>query len=749
MKKCILFMAALAAGTVFGTVTMTAGTATSRAATPRSLSGITYAVGNTYYAVADDNGSEGGLYKYTLTLSADGKSIVSGATSVTESDVVKLPDSYDLEAVAFDPASGNVWAADETRETIKEYDPNTGAVVSELEVPAIIRNYNVGNYGMESLTISGDGLTMWTANEEALTCDGSRASPTNATTVRLVKFVRETVRGKFKLVAMYPYTTEKLFHDTCDSARHGVSDLVALPDGSLLVLERDYSCWGVLPDDFAYSIFLVTPAAMANATEIKDVPSLKTATWTAVKKTKVVEDIDLKYVNYEGLCLGPRLVNGNVSLLLVSDSGDGYTSSKILPLVLSGLDIRTLDFTAPDSGDVPSVVGTNYRYLSGAEVSVTLSGEGLAPTAYTNNGARVASASWSTTSGKSGTGATATFTVTGDDTLSWTVASSVAQTPIVGSDTFEEYAIWTDSTAIAGWTDGGMVNEGTPTPPSVGYPMQRATHAKVLAVDGSISRDYASSAETRQQIDAMVKVVLPEEDAALPVAGYQCGVVMSASGKALVVYAAPDGSVTNAVASERTFKSGDWVRVTLAFDYTSEPTFSLRLDGAPCGTFPCVGGKRRVSGFDVRGNTALDDVIFTDGVPDFEIAADPSSTVPAGVKVPSAWFDRYGLAWNDTESDADGDKLINWKEYLAGTAPDDGESVFEMTGFKVEGNDVEVTFSGELPRPDLLRLKWCAALGGGETAVGGTVTAEGGVSVWRATVPDEARFFRAYIDAAK
>ena len=46
-----------------------------------------------------------------------------------------------------------------------------------------------GNYGFESLTISGDGLTLWTANEEALTVDGDRSSYSDGTIVRLVKYV--------------------------------------------------------------------------------------------------------------------------------------------------------------------------------------------------------------------------------------------------------------------------------------------------------------------------------------------------------------------------------------------------------------------------------------------------------------------------------------------------------------------------------------------------------------------------------
>lgn len=733
----------------FGAVTMTAGTAASRTPYPRSLSGITYAGGNTYYAVADDNGPEGGLYKYTVSVSADGKSVTS--QSISTNNVIKLPNTYDLEGVAFDPASGNVWAADETRETIKEYDPTTGAVVSEIPVPAVIKNYNVGNYGMESLTISGDGLTMWTSNEEALTCDGARSSPTNGTTVRLVKYVRETVCDTFRLAAMYPYTTDKLLHETCSSCRHGVADMVALPDDSLLIVERDYSKWGTLPDDFAYSIYRVTDSDLAAATDVKDVSSLKSAAWTAVKKTKVVEDINLKFVNYEGLCLGPRLENGNISLLLVSDAGDGSTNSKILPFVLSGLDIRTLNFPAPASGDAPSLVGSNYRFLNGTTVSVSLAGEGLAPVAYTNDGARVATASWTlTASRRSGTGTTASFAVSGDDTLEWTVSDSSARSPIVAHDTFEEPAAGTSSDNLPGWGDSGTVVAATYSAPSVGTPMQRANHTQVLAVDTQLSRDYAAKSATRQQLDMMVKVLRPAEDEeASWGAGCQAGIHVRSDGRIMAVHADGAGGMTTTLAAETVFAEGEWVRVTMALDYTlAQPVFVLRLNGAYCGTYPCAGGKRSIAGFDLVGDTAVDDVIFTDGDPDFEIAEEAmvSSGKPKDLKVASAWFDRYGLDWQALGADADGDGLKAWEEYLAGSSPTDNTSVFKIIGFAAEGETVEVAFSGELPRPDFLVVRGCAELGGVETTLDGAVTTrEDSVSVWRAKVPSNFRFFRACI----
>ena len=147
-------------------ISITKGTAKSRNATyPRGLSGITYVGGDEYYAVCD-NGNEIGLYPCTATLSADGLTVNSFSTVATNK-AVKLPDTSDLEACAYDPATGNIWAADEAGKTIKEYTTN-GVVVQTLEIPDVMKKIN-GNYGFESLTISGDGLTLWTANEEVST----------------------------------------------------------------------------------------------------------------------------------------------------------------------------------------------------------------------------------------------------------------------------------------------------------------------------------------------------------------------------------------------------------------------------------------------------------------------------------------------------------------------------------------------------------------------------------------------------
>ena len=138
------------------------GTPKDRSSGPACLSGITYAGGTTYYVIAD-NGADCGLYKATINLGSDGKSV----SSYSLGSKIPLAMVSDIEGVAYDPASGNVWVSDESTQTITEFDPNSGAALRRVDVPAVMKQI-VGNYGFESMTISGDGLTMWTANEEAL-----------------------------------------------------------------------------------------------------------------------------------------------------------------------------------------------------------------------------------------------------------------------------------------------------------------------------------------------------------------------------------------------------------------------------------------------------------------------------------------------------------------------------------------------------------------------------------------------------
>lgn len=312
---------------------LTVGTPWRRPPLPASLSGITWAGGTNYYAVSDDSfTNEVGLYPMTLELASNGLSVVS-CTIPSPTNRLQLAKAYDLEDVVFDAANGTVWAADETRHTVKEYRLSDGAALRALSLPDDLR-HDRSNLGIESLTLSADGKTLWTCTEEALPCDGARSSPTNGTTVRLLKFTRPTAQGDFTLAGSFPYTTDAWCqaYDFRGKGRRGVSGLCVLPDGSLLVLERELSFGGSNP-----LTALSTASLFFAIYRVDTAPGGTRCCASEIKKEKLASGGGSVFAsgNYEGICLGPRLSDGTWSILLISDSGDGASPSYILPMVLS------------------------------------------------------------------------------------------------------------------------------------------------------------------------------------------------------------------------------------------------------------------------------------------------------------------------------------------------------------------------------------------------------------------------------
>ena len=154
------------------------------------ISGITYAGGDLYYAV-DDNDKK--LYPITLKINRDTGSLASGTNGMDIGTGVVMSGGNDMEGCAFDPASGKVWISQETSALIREFDPSSGDLLRSAPVPAIQKQY-YGNYSLEALTISGDGMTMWTANEEALKVDGELATNSVGSVVRLTVHARVCLR---------------------------------------------------------------------------------------------------------------------------------------------------------------------------------------------------------------------------------------------------------------------------------------------------------------------------------------------------------------------------------------------------------------------------------------------------------------------------------------------------------------------------------------------------------------------------
>ena len=745
------------------------GNAVSRPSEGIELSGITWAGGNTYYAVNDTNASNR-LYKLTIPLGSNGQ--ISSCTVVSS---VKLASSSDLEGCAYDPASGNVWVSMEgSNSSIREYDPQTGAWLRTAPLPTIFQNNMRGNFKLEALTISGDGLTMWTANEEALTCDGqisAKPRSTGGTTVRLQKFTRASVRDNWTASAQYAYKTYGLNYSYGykNNQRSGVAGLCALPNGQLLVLEREFSgtddnsnldsIWTGIDSSFTMAIVL---ADYSNASDVSTLPSLSQASYTLVSKTNLSGDINTGFANYEGICLGPRNSDGSVSLLLISDGGgNSMVEKKVMSKKLTDINVRTL-YIEGDANSEP--VGGPYRHVNNTTVTATLPSLG---NPYETD--LSVHPTWNATANNAqGEGSHASFTITADDTLRWSTTTN-SSLPMLGVDSFERIAVGTEAPELPGWNGDGIVTAESYTPAlPPGFPLQDETHTQVLIVDGEAVRSYATVPGVGAMVDVMLRVTRETTDSPVEDAEGQVAIFFAEDGRAMLQHKSANGSTRlRTPLSSRVFANNDWVRASLVFDYVNGPTGTawcqVRINGEPCVTDAGVqspenpvspgswyrtldnGATGKVAQLALVGFGAVDDLALYDVAGDFEFDTSAGTSTNG---VPYAWFNDQGLAW-DPADDIDGDAHTARDEYAAGTDPWDVTDFLRIlaTDFDAEGR-FRLYFNGEADAShylvdevsDLANGTWSPATGYGQ------ILQNNGTNVWtQATQPQNAapqRFFR-------
>ena len=735
--------------------------------------GITYLGGDQYYVVRDhndDNVAE--LYPLTITTNPS-----TGAISYFNfGPPISLIGNGDTEGVAYDPATGYIWVSDESTPTIKEYLPSMGTYANRaVTLPTLQRTHKRSNKSLEALTISGDGLTMWSSNEEALTCDGEIASASSGTTVRLMKFTRPTVRDVFTHVGEWAYTTKKCAGSTY--AQNGVPGLCALPDGSLLVLERETSTstYG------RCEVYRIPESEFTPAKDVSNITALTNASYSVVSKGNPLisfQSGDMSnMIIYEGICLGPRLSDGSQAIYLISDGGvsktvlffTAYTVSRLCALKLSGLDVHTVDFAPPAEG-TSSIVGSNYRYLNGATVNVALEGVQTPPTAYTNNNETLTDVTWTAggQSPASGNGASATFTVSGDGTFAWAWSQSAAASPIVANDSFEAYAAGTQGGDIPGWSGEDAEVVAMSYTSTAGYPMAREEHTKVLNVDGdNLTRTYpevVTNAPQTLEFMLAVRRAPTGSELVTPQTDDKIVIVCDSDGRMQVNCKKPDGTTGWVELSSTQYANDDWIRVTLTFDYASNGDgrafVQIKLDGTACTTGVAspadpttagggwyelrkVGEKRCVSSLVASGTCKLDDVI---------LSVEDGQMEPAYIDgVPVVWLDALGLGRDPSQTFSNDGAYTNLaaRGYTLGDAFDAGidltkDEPFQLTDIRLvevpgsEGKHIQLTFNGvrdDKALADVYHVYYAETLGGEEAPVEGTYTPGDGQTIWVSTSP--------------
>ena len=269
------------------------------------------------YAVVSDKSSYDGFYMFRISIDS-----LSGTIYKVTNLGFKCSSTSnrDAEGVAYLPDRNTVVIAGEADNTINEYNLDGHLTGRSLKLPAA-----AGNYGYESLTFDNRSHTLWTCTESSLSQDSilTRLSG-GSVVVRLRTFGEDMCQKK-----QYFYKIDApVVRGRMRNYAHGVSEILSLDDGRLLVLEREFAI----------------PKAILGASATCKIYEIKPSEDYAINADKGVDDSCLpkkvdflpkrlvcewttrlglfnhSVANYEGTCLGPKLKNGVQVVILVADS---------------------------------------------------------------------------------------------------------------------------------------------------------------------------------------------------------------------------------------------------------------------------------------------------------------------------------------------------------------------------------------------------------------------------------------------
>ena len=201
------------------------------------------------------------------------------------------------------------------------------------------------NYNFESLAFYPVHQYLWSIPESTFRKDGQPATPQNglANRLRLMRLnwgkmkedsnkeeYSEQVNSKkdSRYMMTYAYQMDQpSTHKKADIYVMGVSELCVLPDGQLLVLEREAFIPKIKIGAFCKcKLYLINPlnSEVFSMKEkfSSDTPFLKKRLLTEWKTGLSLSK--RSFANYEGMCLGPMLEDGSQVVILLSDSQDQY-----------------------------------------------------------------------------------------------------------------------------------------------------------------------------------------------------------------------------------------------------------------------------------------------------------------------------------------------------------------------------------------------------------------------------------------
>ncbi|MCG9627464.1 esterase-like activity of phytase family protein [Vibrio mediterranei] len=202
------------------------------------------------------------------------------------------------------------------------------------------------NQSLEGMSISPDGSTLFVATESSLIQDGSQPTPEIPAAARILKYSIDNDTN-FTLIGEYTYIVSRIEKpSTFGIHDNGVSDILALDNNRLLVMERNgfavrkgFCCF-----DFNINVFKVD---LTDATDIRGVANMSAidapnpiipAEKSLYFQFDELIDDTRRIDNLEGMSFGPN-INGQPTLLFVSDNNyQSYSTNQFIVTTTGNID---------------------------------------------------------------------------------------------------------------------------------------------------------------------------------------------------------------------------------------------------------------------------------------------------------------------------------------------------------------------------------------------------------------------------
>ena len=313
-----------------------------------------------YWAISDDRSESAPARFYELAIDVTRFSKASNpghdairfvsAQTLKRLDSTPFPDhraqpalSADAESIRVHGPSGRlIWASEGERMTRQGQAPviaqphvwemeRDGRMLRPFVIPDKFRasaaNRGVRrNLAFEALAFTPDYRTLYTVTENALLQDGPATSPATASPSRLL--VLDYASGQPRAEHVIDVSPIPGQPTTADGiADNGIPELLAIDDHRLLVLERAY-VQGI--GNFV-KLFV---ADVAGATDVSKLDALAGQRYVAVSKRLLLDlsTLGIRVDNIEAMTWGPRLPNGNRTLIMVAD--DNFNPRQIQQFLL-------------------------------------------------------------------------------------------------------------------------------------------------------------------------------------------------------------------------------------------------------------------------------------------------------------------------------------------------------------------------------------------------------------------------------